>query len=143
MLLRYKCFYAAKVLPVAHQDDLAAHIGLQLLELLKIIGRSVICVHNFRLNIARRRHAVVRHHDSRIVLKGIAFDMLAGWSVHRHTRRSSNVYADFDRIVEPGLVFDNFGVQAGVAKALPDPVGQGDVILHDEHPHSRILHPGG
>ena len=83
--LRHERFHAAKILAVTDDDDLAAHIDVHLLQLVKVSGRAVVRIDNFRLGVARGRHAVVRRHDARIVLKWIAVDMLAPRPMHLHS----------------------------------------------------------
>ena len=52
MFLGSEYFYAAKVLAVADDHDLAAHIDLQLLQLLEIFGRAVVRVNHIGLDVA-------------------------------------------------------------------------------------------
>ena len=77
VLLRHKCFHPAKVLPIAHQHDLAANIYFHLFEFLKIIRRSVVRIHHLALDISRGRHAIERRNHPRIVLVRIAIHPLA------------------------------------------------------------------
>ena len=118
MFLRDEFLHPAEVLAVANQDDLAAHIDLQLLQLLEIFRRAVVGIDHFRLGISRRRHAVERHHDAGIVVVRIAIDVLARGTVHFDSGRRGDVHADFRWIVDPHLVFDDLGVEPGGAKLL-------------------------
>ena len=82
VFLRHEHFHSAKILPVAHQHDLAAHVDVQLLELLEVLGRAVVGIDHVGLGVARGRHAVEGHHHARIVLIRIAVDVLARGAVH-------------------------------------------------------------
>ena len=128
MFLRDENFDSAKILAVAHDDDLAAHIDFQLVELLEVFWSAVVGVDHIGLDVAGGRHAVEGHDDARIVLKGIVFHMLARGPVHFDACGSGQVYADFRRIVDPNLVFDDLGVESGVAKFLRHVIGGGFIF---------------
>src|SRR5271166_1508978 len=66
--LRHKRLHAAKILAVTDDHDFSAHIDIHLLQLVEVGGRSIVRIDNFRLGIARGRHATVRSHHPRIVL---------------------------------------------------------------------------
>ena len=124
VLLGHERFYSAKILPVAHQHDLAAHVDLHLFELLKILRRSVIRINHFGFDVARWRHAVEWHHDARIVLVGIAVDSLACGAMHGYAFGRGHVHADFRRVVHPDAVLDDLSFEAGLAKFLGHVVGR-------------------
>jgi hypothetical protein len=42
-----------------------------------------------------------------------------------------------------GAVVDHVDGESRVAQTLGDPVGQRDVIFHDQHPHLHIVRPAG
>ena len=133
MLLGHERFHAAEVLPIAHQYDFSAHVYLQLLEFLKVLRRTVICVDHLRFDIARRRHRVVRHHYPRItlktiILKRISVQVLVRRPVHLQALRSGHIHADFRGIVKPHAVLDNFCIQASLAKFAGHVVGRGFVF---------------
>ena len=95
MLLSDKDFDASKILAVAHQDDLAAYVDFQFLQLLKILWGAVVGVDHFGFHVSGRRHAIERHDDPRIVLIGIIVNVLARGTVHFNPRGSGYIHADF------------------------------------------------
>ncbi len=137
MFLRDENFDSAKILPVAHQHDLAAHVDFQLVEFLEIFRRAVVGIDHVGLGIARRRHAVERHHHAGIVLIRIVVDMLARGAVHFDSGGRGQIDADFCGIVHPDFVFDDFGVEPGVAEFLRNIIG--GCFVFDGAGHVRSL----
>src|ERR1700691_279306 len=121
--VRHEFFYAAEVLSVTNDNDLAAHIDVHLFEFVEVGGRAVVGIVNFFFDIARRRHSVKRRHDAWIVGLWIAIDMLAMRPMHFNALGQDHVDADLGRIVHPNFVFDDLGVESGLAKFLRDIVG--------------------
>ena len=54
VLLCDECLHPAEVLAITHQHDLAARIDFHLFQLLEIFRGTIIGVHGFRLDVARR-----------------------------------------------------------------------------------------
>jgi hypothetical protein len=113
VFLRYENFHSTKILPIAHQHDLAADIDLQFFQLFEILRRAVVGVDHVRLGVSRGRHAVEGHHHARIVLIWISIHVLARGPVHFHSGGRGDIDADFQRIIHPDFVFDDFGVEPG------------------------------
>ena len=80
VFLRDEDFHSAKILAVADQHNLAAHVNFQFLELLEIFRRPVVGVNHVGFDVARRRHAVEWHDDARIVLIGIVARRARAWA---------------------------------------------------------------
>ena len=137
MLLRDENFDSAKILPVAHQHDLAAHIDLQFVEFLEVVRRPVVGVDHIGFDVARGRHAVEGHDHARIVLIRIVVDVLARGTVHLDSGRRGQIDADFGGIVHPDFVLDDLGVEPGVAEFLRDVVG--GRLVFDSARHVRSL----
>jgi hypothetical protein len=66
----------------------------------------------------------------------IAFDALAGWTVHGGPWGCGDVDADLLRIVDPDFVFDDFRIEPGVAEFLRDIVGGGFIFGSARHVRS-------
>src|SRR5262249_15498925 len=60
--------------------------------------------------------SVIWQHDSGIILKRIAGDMLSTWPVHGYAWRSRDINADFLRIVHPHPVFGDVRLKSCVAE---------------------------
>ena len=54
VFFRHKTFYAAKIISIPDDHNLAPHVDLQILKLLKVFRPAIIRVHDFRFNVARR-----------------------------------------------------------------------------------------
>src|SRR5581483_87223 len=115
-LLCDECLHASEVLTVAHDHNAAAHVYLHLIEFLEIFRRAVICVHDISFDVAGRRHTVVSRDHTRIILEGIAVDVLALWAVHLDAIRGSHVDTDLGGIIDPGSVLDDLGLKPGLTK---------------------------
>ena len=116
VLLSEKGFYSAKVLPVADQHDLVAHIHFQLFELFEILRRTVVGVDHFRFGVSRWRHRIEGHDDSRVVSEGVSFNVFARRSVHVNVGGRGHVHTDRRRIVHPDAVFNRLSIQPSLGK---------------------------
>ena len=136
VLLRHEDFHAAEILAVAHQHDLAADVDFQLVELVEVIRGAIVGVDDVGFDIAGGRHAVEGHDHARIVLVGIVVDVLARRAVHFDACGCGQVDADLGGIVDPDFVFDDFGIEPGVAEFLGDVVGGRFVLDRARHVRS-------
>src|SRR5205823_11665909 len=68
----------------SYQHDLPADIDLQIFQLLEIIRRAIIGVDDVGFYVSRRRHRVVWHNHTWIILKRIAVHVLARRPMHPH-----------------------------------------------------------
>jgi hypothetical protein len=130
-------FDATKILPVADDHDLAAHVNFQFFQLLEILRRAVVGIDHVGFHISRWRHAVERHDHAGIVLVWIVVHALASRPMHFDTGGRSQAHADLGGIVDPDFVFDDFGFEPGVAEFLRHVVGGGLVL--DRSCHVRIF----
>ncbi len=66
-----KRLHPAKVLAIADDDDLALHVDSQLLQLLEVVGPTVVRINHFGSDVAGRRIFIERRKDAGIVLERI------------------------------------------------------------------------
>ena len=132
-LLRHVHLDAAEIFAVTRQHDLAAHVHAHVFELLEILGASVVGVNHFGLDVTRRRVGAERHDDARIVLEGVALDVLAGGPVHDEAGGREGIHADLDGIVHPDFVLDDLGVEAPFAELARDVIGRLAVLGRAGH----------
>ena len=133
MFLSNEGFYPTKILTVPHQHDLAAHINLQILQLLEVLRRPIIRINDFAFYVTGRRHAIEGHNHSRIVLIRIAIHMLACGPVHCDTHRRRHIHADLARIIHPNFVFNDFSFEARFAEFLRHILGGGLIFRRARH----------
>ena len=126
--LRDKHFDSTEVLTVTHEHDLSAHVDFHLLQLVEIVGRSIIRVDHIGFDVAGRRHAAERHHYPGIILELIAVGMLPCGPVHFHSNGRHQIHTDFQGVIHPDLILDNFGIQPSFSELLRDVVGRGLVF---------------
>ena len=136
MLLRDKYFHAAKILAVTHHYDLAAHVDVHLGELVEIVGGAVVGVDYVRFDVSGWRHAIEWHDYARIIVIRIALHVLTRWPMHLYAGRRSHIDTDLLRIVEPGFVFDDLGLQSRFTKFLRDIIRSGFVFRGTRHVRS-------
>ncbi len=127
-LLRDEGLHSTEILPIADDDDLSADVHIHLFQLVEVFGRAVVCINNFRLCIARWRHAVIGIDHARIILERIALYMLALRSVHRDAVGRRHIHADLCRIIQPDFVFNDFGLQPGFPEFLCQVLRSGFVL---------------
>ena len=68
---------------VAHEDDLALDVDVQVFELLEVLGCAVIRVDDLGGEIAGGRGAVKGGDDARVILVGIVGNVFGSWPGHQ------------------------------------------------------------